>query len=148
MILPPIIDCGFEFSINFDAYEALELSNDQRNKLSEVKKQHSKLQNEVALSETGIMLSVKLQPTKEELLKGNKNTYIMQRLLHKNETIKKVNLFKAEVKNSIFNILNPQQQNKLAELNFEVNRQIASISFKTITNNLKLPLYSRLKRIY
>jgi hypothetical protein len=123
LVLPPIIDNELEFSINFDAYEALELSDEQRNKLSEIKKQHAQLQDEVALMEAGFQMSVIVQEVKENPLK--EYDYTMQRLLQKNELTRKVNTFKAEVKNSIFQILNQQQRNKLALLNIEVRQKLA-----------------------
>jgi hypothetical protein len=125
LVLPPIIDNELEFSINFDAYEALELSNEQRDKLSVIKKQHAKLQDEVALMGTGLLLPILPQYSKENSSQENENNYAMQRLLQKNNLIKKVNTFKAEVRDSILNILTPPQQNKLAQLNLEIRRQLA-----------------------
>jgi hypothetical protein len=133
LILPPIIDCGFEFSINFDAYEALELSSDQRDKLHKIQLQHSQLQDQIALSNTDmIKFPFIYHDTLENPLSDNKNTYTQNKLAQKKEIQKKVIKFKVEYQDAINKILTQQQKDKLDKLRKEVPPKLATLHIEAL----------------
>jgi hypothetical protein len=120
LVIPPIIDTGLAFSINFDAYEALELLQEQRDKLMVIKLQHSKLQDKVALSEANIPSPFIYQDSTDNLSLGEKRNYTERKLAQKKELKKEVEKFKSEYQDAILKILNQQQRDKLEKLRREI----------------------------
>jgi hypothetical protein len=120
LVIPPIIDTGLAFSINFDAYEALELSQEQRDKLMSIKLQHSKLQDKVALSEANIPSPFIYQESTDNQSLGEKRNYVERKLAQKKELKKEVEKFKSEYQDAILKILNQQQRDKLEKLRHEI----------------------------
>jgi hypothetical protein len=132
LVLSPIVDEDWEFSINFDAYEVLGLSQDQRDKLLTLKLQHAELQDKVALMIAGVPLPVINQYALENSSPIDQNNYSEKRLAQKKELCEEVKNFKAEVKNKVEAILNPPQRDRLEKLRREIPKKLAAIRLQVL----------------